>query len=133
MLNIYKNAYDFVEELLKETLDENEKNDLLIIKGNSLIKLGEVDEGKEVLKTLLPSIKEETKKIKVMLDIAWSEFETNNYEVAANIGKSVISNSLAQSEYKGDSYNLLGSIDYYQKDDYSAQNDYQTCPSISQI
>ena len=117
LLNIYKNAYDFVEELLKETLDENEKNDLLIIKGNSLIKLGEVDEGKEVLKKLLPSIKEETKKIKVMLDIAWSEFETNNYEVAANIGKSVISNSLAQSEYKGDSYNLLGSIDYYQKDD----------------
>jgi serine/threonine protein kinase/Tfp pilus assembly protein PilF len=117
LLNIYKNAYDLVEELLKETLDEDEKNDLLIIKGNSLLKLGEVDEGKEVLKTLLPSIKEENKKIKVMLDIAWSEFETNNYEVAANIGNRVISNSLAQSEYKGDGYNLLGSIDFYQKDD----------------
>ena len=90
----------------------------MIIKGNSLIRLGEVEEGKGVLKTVLPSIKEETKKIKVMLDIAWSEFESNNYEVAANIGNSVISNALAKSEYKGDSYNLLGSIDYYQKNDF---------------
>ena len=123
LLNIYKSAYDLVEELLKEILDEDEKNDLLIIKGNALIRLGEVEEGKEVLKTLLPLIKEETRKIKVMLDIAWGEFEANNYEVAANIGNSVINNSLALSEYKGDSYNLLGSIDFYQKNDlHSALN-----------
>ena len=89
-LNIHKNAYELVEELLNKEMEEDERNDLLIIKGNSLIRLGDVEKGKEVLKTLLPSIKEETKKIKLMLDIAWSEFETNNYEVAANIGNSVI-------------------------------------------
>lgn len=117
LLNIYKNAFNLVKELLKENLNEDENKNLLIIKGNSLIKLGEVVEGKEILKTLLPSIKDETEKLKIMLDIAWSEFETNNYDVAANIVNRVINNPLSQSEYKGDSYNLLGSIDYYQKDD----------------
>ena len=127
-LNIYKNAFELVEELINREMEEDERNHLLIIKGNSLIRLGDVEKGKEILKTLLPSVKEETKKIKLMLDIAWGEFETNNYELSADIGNSVISNPLALSEYKGDSYNLLGLIDIHQKDDLnSALLNFEKC------
>ena len=117
ILNIYKSSYELAEEMLKEKLSDDETSELLLIKGNSLIKLGEVEKGKDILNELLPSIKEEARKLKLMLDIAWAELETNNYDVAAEIGYNVIKNSHAIPEYRGDSYNLLGLIDFQQNDD----------------
>lgn len=117
-LNIYKSAHDLSEELLQIEFDEDKKNSLLIIKGNSLIRMGKIEAGKEILKELLPYIKDETKKLKIMLDIAWGELELNNFEAAEKICKEVLSNPLNQSEFRGDCYNLLGSIDYYQKNDF---------------
>lgn len=127
-LNNYKAAFQLADELLTLKLEKAEAIELNIIKGNSLIKLGEAEKGIEELKSILPSIDDQNKIVKVMLDIAWAELELNNYDRAGEIGNKVKDDPKAIPDFKGDSYNLLGLIDLYQKDDLrSALTNFEKC------
>jgi serine/threonine protein kinase/tetratricopeptide (TPR) repeat protein len=127
-LNIFKNSYEFANELLNKKLDKEDKKYLLTIRGDSLIRLGEVEKGKEILNSLLPSIEDGDRKIRVMLDIAGAELDLNNFDSASKICNLVLGNSLATHEKRGDAYNLLGLINIRQ--DYelnTALSNFKNC------
>lgn len=127
VLNNYKNSYELAEDLLTKDIGNNSE-ELKIIKGNSLIKLGEIETGLAELKNLLPKVKEENLKTKLILDIAWGELELANYEAAAEIGSIVINNSKTLPEHKGDAFNLLGLISVNHKNDLdTALSNFQSC------
>ncbi|HAB53655.1 MAG TPA: hypothetical protein DCE80_16020, partial [Ignavibacteriales bacterium] len=64
------------------------------------------------------TIKEEIK-IKLMIDIAYAELDTNNFESASEFAHTIICHPSASSENRGNGYNLLGLIAFYQKNDLS--------------
>lgn len=127
-LSSHNSAYQLAEELLNKKLTESEKNELLIIKGNSLIRIGEVERGISLLKSLLPLLSDKSKHSKLMLDIAWGELDLNNYETAAEMGQMIINNPDSLPEFRGDAYNLLGFININHKNDLeTALSYFQKC------
>jgi serine/threonine protein kinase len=127
-LNDFNQTHLLTSELQKEELEEEKKNDLMILNGNSLIRMGEIEQGMEILKSKLPLIKDEKKKIKLMINIAGAELDINNYDNTSKICQNVISNSSASNENKGDAFNLLGLINIHQKNDFdSALLEFEKC------
>ncbi|NWF89969.1 MAG: serine/threonine-protein kinase [Ignavibacteriaceae bacterium] len=110
VLNDHKNAFQLAQELLNNEMDESEKRELMIVKGNSMIRLGEVEDGLEILKVIVPLINDNNKRARLLLDIAWGELDLNNFKTADEIANRIINDPELLPEYKGDAYNLSGFI-----------------------
>jgi len=123
-LNDFNKTYLITTELLKEKLDSEKKNDLLLLNGNSLIRIGEIEQGIKILKSLLPVISDQRKQIKLRLNIAGAELDNNNYNAAFEICQGVINEPSVSHERRGDAYNLLGLMSIYLKNDLSAAQIY---------
>jgi len=127
-LHDFKKTYTATSDLLKENLTAEARNDLLFLQGNALIRTGEIERGNEILKSLIPVIVDEKKKIKLMLSIAGAELDTNNYDAASKICQNIINDPSVSHEDKGDGYNLLGLIAFYQNNDFNlAQTNFEKC------
>ncbi len=113
-LNEYKNCIELTNELLRENAKEL---DLVIQKGICLISLREVEEGKELLLTVLPQIKDPIVKEEVRLEIAYADFDMNNYKDAENICDELFKNKKIKKEIKAKVFNLLALIEIYFKND----------------
>lgn len=134
LTSLYNTLYDFnltysiSSDLLNENLQDEIKNDLIILQGNALRRIGELGRGIEILKSLLSKNIDEEKKIKILLNIAGAELDSNNYEATSQICLNIINNSSASPENKGDAYNLLGILNIQQKNDLdSAQLNFENC------
>ena len=116
-LNDVKAALNIVEELLSKSLDENLNDELHILKGSCLIELGELDNGKNLLIHLVKKIGDEERKQKLLVEIAYAEFDMGKYEVSEDYAKRIINNQFTSVEEKAKCYNLLGLIEIYQRND----------------
>src|SRR5690554_1154786 len=116
-LNDFKSALEVVEEALKNNLNENLKNEFLIIKGSSLIESGELSEGKEILNKLIKKINDEKRKQKILVEIAYAEFDLGKFEVAEDYAKNILANENTSIEEKAKCYNLLGLVEIYLRND----------------
>ncbi len=130
VLNDFQQTYKINSALLQENLSNELRNDLLMLQGNALIRIGEIEEGMEILKSLLPITSDDAKKIKLMLNIAGAELDINNYDAASQICLDIIGMPIASHENKGDAYNLLGLKEFYKNNDLdSALTNFQLCLS----
>lgn len=123
-LNDFQQTYSTASDLLKENLADQVKSDLLLMQGNALIRIGEIQKGMDILKSLLPIIKDDKKKLKLMLNIAGAELDANNFESASLMCHDIIKNPSASYEILGDAYNLLGIVLFHFKNDIDSALDY---------
>lgn len=127
-LNDFQQTYSITSDLLGGNLPDEVRNNLLSLQGNALIRIGEIERGMEILKSLLPVTKDKKKKIKLILSIAGAELDINNYDAASMICQNIINNPSTSHENKGDAYNLLGIVDFHQKNDLeSARINFENC------
>lgn len=127
-LSNHKNAFELANDLLSPKLSDDNQIELMIVKGNCMLRLGEVEEGLSLLKSILPSIKDRNNYNKLTLDIAWGEQDLNNYGIASEMAEVIINSSDSLPEHKGDAYNLLGFISLNYKNDLESSLDYfQKC------
>ncbi len=112
-----KPALEIIEELLSKEVVDNIKNELLILKGSCLIELGELDAGKNILIDLVEKIDDEKKKQKLIVEIAYAEFDFGKYDVSENHSREIISKNVTAIEEKAKTHNLLGLIEIYQRND----------------
>ena len=115
-LGEFQNALSIINELLTRVQEKDFRNDILFLKGVCLIGVGENENGKNCLTDLLPSIKNETRKQSILVEIASAEFEMNKFESVNQICISVIANSFTIEEDKAKCYNILGLIGLFKND-----------------
>jgi serine/threonine protein kinase len=116
-LNDSRAALDLINKIINTINEEGKKDELLIIKGSSLISLGELEKGKKILLGLTDKIKDESKKQQLLVEIAYAEFDLGSYENAKKICNKIIVDENVSPENKGRCYNLLGLIDTYKNND----------------
>lgn len=122
----FNSAINWLEKIDVDTLDEKSKKELLFIKGSSFISLRKIDEGIEILNDLLKTGKEQSTRQKIMVEIAYADFDKGNYKEAENLAIEVLGNSVVSEEEKGRCYNLLGMIKVYAEEDLQSAIDYFT-------
>lgn len=114
-LSNFQAALDHIFKINIEKLGEIDKKEINFIKGSSLIGLRKIEEGKKVLENLLMSITDNKLKQKVMVEIAYAEFDLNNFETAEELSKKIIVDEEITPEDRGKCYNLLGLIEFQYK------------------
>lgn len=115
--NEYKNCVELTNKLLSK--DEGNL-ELIIQKGICLISLKEVEEGKGLLSKVLPQIKDPIIKEEVRLEIAYADFDMNNYKDAEKICNELIQYKNLKKEIKAKTFNLMALIEIYFKNDLNS-------------
>ena len=116
-LNDYKTAVKLVNELIPGNVNETASNELQILKANCLVGLGNLNEGKELLESLIASVSEPPKRITLFMDLANVNFNLNYYDETSKICNNLIKLGNAGNEILGSSYQLLGLISIYRDND----------------
>jgi tetratricopeptide (TPR) repeat protein len=94
--------------------NDKDKTELEIIKGNCLIKLGQLNEGIELLQKSISNLNNKTAINELKLEIASAEFDLGNYSLVKKLVTEVINSSSSSKESIGRSYTILGLIEYYE-------------------
>lgn len=108
------------ENLNQSLLDSETINELLFIRGSSLISIREIQSGLQQLHELLEQELKEAIRQKVLVEIAYANFEQNNFEQAEKTAQEIIKNPSTSLEDLGRIYNLLGMIEVYSNNNLRA-------------
>ena len=123
-LGDYQQSLKVSDELLNKKLDDELQQELLILKGISQIGLGENEDGRNLLISLIPEINDESRKQTLLAEIASAEFTLTNFDSSFQTCMQVVSNSKTNAEDKGKSYNLLGLIALYKNNNFNEALNY---------
>lgn len=115
-LNDAKSTIKKTNELLEINLTPDQLYDVMFLKGKSLLETGEIQEGRDLLQSVVEQIDDE-KKFPFLVEIAYAEFDLNNIDKASELCNTVVNHKLASLENKGRCYNLLGLISILNKFD----------------
>jgi len=113
-LSDYNAALNIIEQVDFEKLSQEILLELYIIKGSSLIGAGRLEEGRDLIKSLIPRVDNEKRKNNLLVEIAYAKFDLNNIEGAAVMCREILAKSAVSEENRGRMYNLLGMCIIYQ-------------------
>lgn len=116
-LSEFKSTLEIVEKVDIRALQKGKILELYIIKGSSLIGSGELEEGKELLESLISKVDDKYRKNKLLVEIAYAKFDLNQYEDAAEMCNEILNYSQVTKEDLGRVHNLLGMCNYFINND----------------
>ncbi len=116
-INDYPAALKLIDQLLQKDIDSDMIFDLLNYKANCLTGSGELQKGKEILESLISKADKQSKKNKIMYDIASIDFNLNQFNDALNIFKDITEQKDCDEEIKGSCFQMMGLISIYKDDD----------------
>ena len=114
-LSDYKSALDSIYKLSNDKIPESENSEINFIKGSSLIGLRKIEEGKKTLELLRSNIKDKVLEQKILVELAYAEFDLNNFESAEELCSQIMKSENVLAEDKGKCFNLLGLIEFQYK------------------
>ncbi len=123
-LNDYPSALKLIDQLFQKKINDNVASELLMFKANCLTGSGELQQGKELLETLISKTKDPAKKNKILLDIATINYNLNQYDEALKIFIDIINQKDCEEETKGSCFQVLGLISIYKDDDLDSALQY---------
>ncbi len=88
-LSDYQLVLDNISKLSADRLSEEVKNELSFIKGSSLIGLRKIEEGKKTLEELHKTTSDRKLGQKILVELAYAEFDLNNFEMAEDLCKQI--------------------------------------------
>jgi serine/threonine protein kinase len=112
-LNDYQALIKLIDELVKCNINDGSKIELLILKANGLIGLGDLNEGKNLLESLISEIKDPSKLNSLRLDLANVNFNLNRYDDTIELCGKLVELKNIDREILGSSYQLLGLVSIY--------------------
>jgi hypothetical protein len=116
----YKTVINIIEQIEIESLPKDKLLEIYSMKGNALINSGKVEEGKELIKSLIPKVEDEYRKSKLLVEIAYAKFDLNHFDEAAEMGNEILGRQQVTDEDRGRLYNLLGMCSYYKDNDFKS-------------
>jgi serine/threonine protein kinase len=123
-LNDYKTALNYINELISSNVSEPAKKELLILKANCLTGLGELNEGKDLLESLINDVSDPLRRNALLLDLANVNFNLNRYDETKEICNNLTDLANVDNEVSGSSYQLLGLISIYKDGDLDTALEY---------
>jgi serine/threonine protein kinase/tetratricopeptide (TPR) repeat protein len=116
----YNAAINIIEQIEIEPLPKDKLLELYIMKGNAMISSGKIEEGKELIKSLIPKVEDEYRKSKLFVEIAYAKFDLNHFDEAAEMCNEILERQQVTAEDRGRLYNLLGMCSYYNDNDFKS-------------
>jgi len=113
----YNTVLNIIEKIEIDPLPTDKLLELYIIKGNAMINSGKVEEGKELIKSLIPKVENEYRKSKLLVEIAYAKFDLNHFDEVAEMCNEVLKREKVNSEDRGRIHNLLGLYFHYNEND----------------
>jgi tetratricopeptide (TPR) repeat protein len=125
-LSDHNSTLDTIEDINIELLTDIDILELYIIKGSSLVGTGKLEEGKELIESLIPKVKSESRKNTLFVEIAYAVFDLNDFDNAVKLCQETLLRPEVSYEDKGRIHNLLGMCNYYKENDFkSALSEFQ--------
>jgi serine/threonine protein kinase/tetratricopeptide (TPR) repeat protein len=122
----YNTALNIIEQIEIESLPKDKLLELYIMKGNAMINSGKIEEGKELIKSLIPKVEDEYRKSKLLVEIAYAKFDLNHFDEAAEMCNEILKRQQVTDEDRGRLHNLLGMCSYYNDNEFkSALSNFQ--------
>ncbi len=112
----FKNALDYINNLYEINPDYKLDTEIKVMQGNSLVRLGSIEKGKELLISLLPFMKDGKAKQQLLVDVASAEFEFNNYNEVRRLCNMVVKENIVGTESVGKAYTLLAMSEFFQNE-----------------
>lgn len=116
-LSDYNSVLNIIEQVNIEQLSQEIILELYIIKGSSMIGAGKLEEGRDLIKSLIPKVDNEKRKNNLLVEIAYVKFDLNKFEDAAVLCREILGKSELSEENRGRIYNLLGMCIIYSDQD----------------
>jgi len=116
-LSDFNSSITTIESLEKAGLSTTAINKNKVIKAGALIGRGEFESGKIILEEILDQIEDQNEKNRLMVEIAYADFELKNYEAAERRCDTVLDSPGLSAELKGRCYNLKGMRRIYEFND----------------
>ena len=110
-LSDFKLALEKIYKLNFEKMSDEDKNQMQFIKGTCLIGLRKLEDGKSILLQLHLSVNDIIFKQKILIQIAYAEFDLNNFSEAEDYCKKLLEDKNLMDEEKEKCFNLLGLIE----------------------
>ncbi len=82
-----------IDELLKKPRNSEEEIILKILKGKALIYLQSLEEGRNLLESIIHKIKNAERKNEILAEIAEAEYEMANYDEADTLFHKIVSDA----------------------------------------
>ncbi|MFC2094657.1 protein kinase [Bacteroidota bacterium] len=109
----YNTAMNIIEQIEIEHLPKDKRLELDIMKGSTMINSGRIEEGKELIKSLIPEVEDEYRKSKLLIEIAYANFNLNHFDKASEMCNEILERQQVTDEDSGRLYNLLGMCYHY--------------------
>ncbi len=116
LLSEYNNAKKLIDELLQKKLSDAQARDLLKMQGISLIRIGEAENGINILNGLIEKTTEENERLNLLSEAARGYLDLSNFPEVTDICSKIIGNKISEPIDKGKSYNLLGLVEIFRDD-----------------
>ena len=117
-LSDYKLVLENLDKISVDRFSEDERNQLLFIKGSSLIELRETEKGKKVLSSLKSKTVDKSLQDKIIVELAYAEFDLSNYNEAEDYCKELLANPKSTFENRGRVNNLLSLIEFHSRNNF---------------
>ncbi len=114
-LSDYRSALQVIYNLQIDKLTGSDLNEVLFIKGSSLIELGETLEGEKILLQLKDKVSDNKLLQNIYVNLAYAEFDQNNISESEHYCDLVIKDTTADNEASGRIFNLLSIIEIQSK------------------
>ncbi len=119
-LSDHNAALDAISGINIELMDQSKTLELYIMKGSSLVGMGNLEEGKELIESLIPKVNDEKRKSTLFVEIAYAIFDLNDFNGAVNLCNEILVRPEISDEDYGRIYNLLGMCSYYKDNDFES-------------
>ncbi|MCH9028221.1 MAG: protein kinase [Bacteroidetes bacterium] len=116
-LSDYNAALNIIEQIKIDSLSKDKLLELYIMKGSAMINSGRIEEGKELIKSLIPKVADEYRKSKLLVEIAYAKFDLNNFVEASEMCNEILERQQVTDEDRGRLHNLLGMCYHYNEND----------------
>ncbi len=102
-----------IDELLKQPRNSGEEIGLKILKGKALIYIQSLEEGKNLLESILNKIENGERRNEILAEIVEAQYEMANYDEADILFHKIIADQTTSAEIKGKVYRIKGLIELY--------------------
>ena len=113
----YNTMLNIIGQIEIEPLPKDKLLELYIMKGSAMRNGGKIEEGKQLIKSLIPKVKDEYKKSKLLVEIAYANFDLNNFAEATEMCNDILLRPEVSNEDRGRIYNLLGMCYHFNEND----------------
>ena len=107
-LNDYNSVLENIDKVNTEKLTSDKALELFVLKGSSQINSGNLEEGMELLNSLLSEVQDEFRKNNLLVEIAYAQFDLNKFDEAYELGNSILESEYVSDVDRGRIHNLLG-------------------------